>query len=206
MAKSPRSKSIFLRFFAAFAVWAVLSALGYVYGLKVVQTLEPYYLSIIEMAHPNYEARMDYDVNETESYLELYVTAVKPIEYAPGKAVAPGTSIGPTKITVFHTMVPLIIFGVIVLVWPVKSLAEYAILLAVSIPGALLVTGITSPFQMLGLLDTAFIGAAAKHGFAYESGAYEWMKFTEGGARWLIPILLGMLCGRLANKIATLRQ
>ena len=196
-----RSGALLKRFLAAIFVWLALSILGYMYGGSLVKTLEPYYKSIIEMAHPEYVARIDYDDNKSEPAIELWVTAKKPISYAPGQTVAAGTTIGPTKVTIFHTMVPLIIFGVIVLVWPVKSLKEFALLLLFALPGALIVTGITSPFQMLGLLDTAFIGAAARHGVEYQSGAFDWMRFTEGGARWLIPIIVGILCGRLANKL-----
>ncbi len=195
------AKTLYIRFFIAFLVWAGLSVLGYFHGIKLIKLFEPYYVAVVETAHPNYEARIDYDDNPTEPYIELYVTAVKPIPYAPGKAVPAGQTIGPTKITTFHTMVPLIIFAVIVLVWPVKSVAEYLLLLAIAIPGLLIVTGVTSPFQMLGLLDTAFISAAAQIGYEYESGAFAWMKFTEGGARWLIPVLTAILCGWIANRV-----
>ncbi len=196
-------KKLYLRFVFAIVVWAVLSVLGFFHGIKLVKTLEPYYVWVVELAHPEYSARIDYDENEVEPSIELYVTALKPITYAPGKVLAAGTTVGPTKITIFHTMVPLIIFGVIVLVWPVKSVLEFFILISLSLAGALIVTGITSPFQMLGLLDTAFIEASAKAGYIYPSNNFEWMKFTEGGARWLIPVLTGIVCGRLANKLAS---
>lgn len=194
-------KKLYLHFFIAFLAWASLSALGYFYGPKLVKLLEPVYIEIIETAHPEYEARIDYDLDGHEQYIELYVTAIKAIDYAPGQSLPAGRSIGPTKITIFHTMVPLVIFGVIVLAWPANSLREFILRLAFAIPGTLIVTGITSPFQLLGLLDTAFIQAAAQVNFAYESGNYEWMRFTEGGARWLIPILVGILCSWGANKL-----
>ena len=183
------AKKLYIRFIVAFFIWAALSVLGYFHGIKLIKLFEPYYVAVVETAYPNYEARIQYDDNPTEPYIELYVTAVRAIPYAPGKAVPAGQTIGPTKITTFHTMVPLIIFAVIVLVWPVKSVKEFLVLLAVSVPGLLVVTGVTSPFQMLGLLDTAFISAAAQLGYAYESTAFDWMRFTEGGARWLIPVL-----------------
>lgn len=195
------TKKLYARFIIAFFIWAALSVVGYFHGIKLIKLLEPYYISVVETAYPDYEARIAYDENPTEPYIELYVTAVKPIPYAPGKAVPAGRTIGPTKITTFHTMVPLIIFAVIVLVWPVKSVKEYLVLLAVAVPGLLIVTGVTSPFQMLGLLDTAFINAAAQMGYLYESKAFAWMKFTEGGARWLIPVLTAILCGWIANKV-----
>lgn len=196
------SKKIYLRLLLAFFVWASLSAIGLFHGIKLIKTLEPYYIEVIETAYPQYKAKIEYEEDNLEPYVVLWVTALKPIEYAPQKFLEAGRSVGPTKVTVLHTMVPLVIFGVIVLVWPVKSLTEFAILIALAVPGALLVTGITSPFQMLGLLDTAFIQAAAQEGYVYKSQAFNWMQFTEGGARWLIPILVGIICARLASWLA----
>jgi len=157
------TKSIFDRFVLAFFIWAVLSAVGFLYGNQFIKVFEGYYLAVIETVHPEYSANITYDNDPSDPKITLFVTALKDIHFAPGKTLPAGTNVGPTKITVFHTMVPIIIFGVIVLAWPVKSMTEFVLLL------------LYSP-------------------------AFTWMKFTEGGARWLIPILVGILCAALANK------
>ena len=54
----------------------------------------------------------------------------------------------------------------------------------------------TAPFQLVGLIELAIHEAAtAQHLDHPIPLTLSWMVFMEGGGRWVLPILAGLLCG-----------
>ena len=71
-----------------------------------------------------------------------------------------------------------------------------------AVPALLFVSAVTTPIQLLGNLEIGFINAAMAAGFTREpSWILNWMLLTEGGARWLIPVLVGVACGAMVRRL-----
>lgn len=197
-------KKIKLILAKALLACAVLLLLGHqtALGEYLIRALTPVYETVIEAVHPEFQADISIEADRDEPSIVLDVTALRDIPYTPSKSLPAGTSVKGTEATILHSLVPVVILLTTMLVWPVQRFAQRILMIALAVPALLLVTSVTTPLQMLGLLETAFNNAALKHGFARETPTVlSWMFFTEGGARWLIPILVGVSCGALVNKL-----
>ena len=198
-------KKLRLILLKALAAGAVLLLLGHqtALGESLIRLLTPVYESVIEAVHPDFKADISVETDRSEPSLVLDVTALRDIPYTPDKSLPAGTTVRGTEATILHSLVPVVILLTTMLVWPVQGISQRMLMMILAIPALLLVTSVTTPLQMLGLLETAFNNAALKHGFTRETPTVlSWMFFTEGGARWLIPILVGVSCGALVNKFS----
>ena len=182
-----------------FVVWLVLSLGGYVWGHYAINALTPYYAWVIEQVDGNYQANV-FIREETEPKVVLAATALRAVAIVPGKNLAAGKTIE-SSITVLHALVPLVILLTIIIVFPLSNWNQRLLLLALTVPALLLVSLLTAPLQLLGNLEIGFMNAAAKLGFSKEQPwVLQWMLLTEGGGRWLIPVLAGVGCGGIARK------
>ncbi|NNL56908.1 MAG: hypothetical protein HKO71_04095 [Pseudomonadales bacterium] len=93
------------------------------------------------------------------------------------------------------------------IVFPLSNWRQRVLLLLLGIPAFFLVTSLTAPLQLLGNLEIGFMNAAAKLGFKKEYPlVLDWMLLTEGGGRWLLPVLAGIGAGGIARNFFTLKQ
>lgn len=186
----------------AVAVWLALSLAGFFWGDRLINMLTPYYEYVVETTNPDYIASIRIDADKTEPSIVLAATALKALPITAELSLAAGKTIE-SSITVLHALVPIVILLTFLLVWPVKQLNQRLILVILAIPAIYLVSTFTAPLQLLGQLEIGFVNAAAKYGVLYEqSWVLKWMLVTEGGGRWLIPVLTGVLCGSLVNRFA----
>jgi len=187
----------------AFAAWLLLSLAGQFWGVGLVSNALPYYETIVEKANPDYHAeiRTEYDEKKHDTNIVVAATALKALPITPGRSLPGGNTIE-ASVTVKHTLVPLIILLCTLIAFPLKNLRQTLALCAMAIPAVLLVSAVTTPIQLLGNLEIGFINAAVAAGFNREpSWILDWMLLTEGGARWLIPVLVGIACGGIVRRL-----
>lgn len=184
----------------AFVVWLGLSLAGFFQGEHLITSLTPYYKFVIEKVNPDYQARL-YIQHGDENKVTLAATALKSMPIAPNNDLPAGKSIE-SSITVLHALVPIVILLTIHITFPVNAINQRLLLLGLAIPALFFVSALTAPLQLLGNLEIGFVNAAAQFGYAREkSWILEWTLLTEGGGRWLIPLLTGIGCGGLARKV-----
>ncbi len=187
----------------AFIAWLVLSVAGQFWGEQLVSQFIPYYENVIERVNPDYhaEVRTEFDAKKNDTHLIVAATAVKAMVITPERALPGGRTIE-ASVTVKHTLVPLIILMVICLAFPLRSLKQRAVLLLAAIPAVLLVSAVTTPLQLLGNLEIGFVSAANADGYSRDpSWILNWLFLTEGGGRWLIPLLVGIGLGAAVRKL-----
>lgn len=191
-----------------FLSWLVLSIAGFFFGERAITQLIPLYETVAETVRPEFHARIYLDDDKTEQHVVLASTALKAVPITNTSALNAGRTVE-SKITVFHTMVPLIILIVTFIAYPVSNVTQRLSLIAIGVPiGLGLVSMLTAPMQLLGQLEVGFLNAAAQAGFNREpSWVFNWFRFTEGGARWFLPLLIGLglsagLCKLVGNQEA----
>lgn len=194
--------NIYLRLaLKAFLFWLAFSLAGFFWGDRLVQALLPFYEWTIEQLNGDYHIDTRIDGEPGSKNVVMAATALRNVAILPDRNLEAGKTIE-SSITVLHALVPLVILLTTLCVFPLNNLKQRAVLLALGIPALFLVSALTAPPQLLGNLEIGFINAAAKHGFMRErSMVLEWMLMTEGGGRWLIPILVGVLCGAAVRSL-----
>jgi hypothetical protein len=180
----------------ALLVWMALSLVGFFWGNPLIGTLLPYYEVVVQQVNTNYQPAIHIVEKENDAdNIVLTATALKSLAITPQQALPAGRTIE-SSITVLHALVPLVILFTIIIVWPVDNIKQRAALLLLAIPALFFVSALTAPIQLLGQLEIGFVNAAMQYGFTRDhSWALNWMLFTEGGGRWLIPLLTGISCG-----------
>lgn len=202
-AQSGYGKLVAISSIKAFAAWLLLSLAGQFWGVGLVSNALPYYETIVERANPDYHAeiRIEYDENKHDTNIVVAATAVKALPITPGRSLPGGNTIE-ASVTVKHTLVPLIILLTTLIAFPLKNLRQSLALCVMAIPAVLFVSAVTTPIQLLGNLEIGFINAAVAAGYSREpSWILNWMLLTEGGARWLIPVLVGIACGAIVRRL-----
>ncbi|MGB5325355.1 MAG: hypothetical protein WBN40_08035 [Pseudomonadales bacterium] len=192
--------SLYLRLaFKAFIFWLLFSLAGFFWGDKLISLLTPMYEWTIEQASKNYHADVHLN-DDAERKVILAATALRNIVIVPGRDLEAGKTIE-ASITVLHALVPLVILLTTLVVYPLKNSRQRIALLLLGIPALLLVSILTAPLQLLGNLEIGFMNAVQKLGYSKEvPWVIDWMLLTEGGGRWLIPLLVGILCGAAVGK------
>ncbi len=191
--------------FKALAIWLVLSLAGFFWGQKLVETLIPFYETVAESASTGYQARM-YIEEAHETKIVMAATALQAQPISPKRSVPAGTTLE-SKITVLHALVPLVILLTVMFSWPLKQGRQWLMLAILAIPALLFVSAATAPLQLLGWHEIAFIEASARDGHSRpEPWVVSWMKLTEGGGRWLLPVLTGVACAAVAQRLGATRS
>ncbi len=88
-----------------------------------------------------------------------------------------------------HALVPLVIFFCVVCAAPARDLRERFWQFTLALPVALVVLTLTTPFQLVGLIEMAIQQQAEQLGIErVPSLALIWMVAMEGGSRRVFPI------------------
>ena len=184
----------------ALGIWLVISLLGFFWGQKLVETLIPFYEVVAESASEGYQANI-YIEQGHEAKIVLAATALQAQPISPKRSVPAGTTLE-SRITVLHTLVPLVILLTVMFSWPLKTSRQWLLLALMIVPAILLVSAVTAPLQLLGWHEIAFQEASARDGFGRPvPWVVDWMTLTEGGGRWLIPVLTGVACAAIAQRL-----
>lgn len=185
----------------ALVVWASLAILGFIYEERVSSTLAPYYEWVTNKITHGYIHKVSVASGEKE-HLWLISTPLENIAITPDLFWPAGKTIPPAKVTSLHTLVPIVILLTILFSFPMKTLKQRISLWIMAIPGILIIAALTTPIQMLGLLELGFIEGAAKYNHYREPTLIiKWNLAMEGGGRWLLPILTALLLIYLVKAI-----
>lgn len=180
-------------------VWIVISALGYFYGQKVIDSSLPLMKSFAQNITDDFYVNFFW---EKENSRMLMIDAnfgvpkisIQALGINPGASVSAGTNVE-------HILVPLILLFLIAICWPVSKWKHRGYLLLLSVPAATVTLLLTTPFLLVGKVETLLQEQASTMKVVREKPLYlDWMLFTEAGGRWLLPISLGLLCVWFINS------
>ena len=137
--------------------WLALSVLGYVAGERLITFSRPLLAASIGQIAPDLHGPLALVVHQGERHLRFDAQAVRPIALGRGLVVPAGQAL-PSSASVFHVLVPLVILGTLIGAWPARSAAEQIRVVILGIAGAALVLALTTPFQLVGLIELALAG------------------------------------------------
>ena len=191
------NKAIGLLAAKGLVIWLALSLIGFFDGDKLINTLLPFYETVTEAASNGYAANIQIE----EDDIKFYATTLTAQPITPVRSLPAGSTVQ-ASIIVLHALVPIVILFTVILTWPASCLKQRLYFLAISIPALLFISATTVPIQLLGQLEIGFQNAALKAGLSREEPfVLTWMLLTEGGGRWLLPVLTGLASCALMTKL-----
>jgi hypothetical protein len=174
--------------------WSLLSAAGVLWGRYAVELLIPFLTATTEAVSTSYTPLLTYSSRPDGDQLLMTAYVMQPIYVDSDLTLNPGATIT-VGIDELHVLVPLVILFTALLAWPVASRRERALLVALGLPSAFIVSGLTVPFLLAGKIAMMLGDYAARVGENRSSPLLvSWMIFGESGGRWLIPLVAAFLC------------
>jgi len=187
-----------------FLAWLVLSGLAGYFGEWLVKGLFPLLKAVMMTMTPELAPSMKLvklAQSELEYSVELSAWVLRPIYLNAGQYIPPGTDLK-SSAHLLHVLVPLVIEGTILLVWPVQRWPQRFLLIALGLLTAILVVTATLPAHLLGKLEISFQDVALTGQNPRPVPWFvDWMVFCEMGGRWLLGIAAAWLCIQLQRGL-----
>ncbi|MDG2472147.1 MAG: hypothetical protein P8M71_03420 [Pseudomonadales bacterium] len=188
-------------FFKVILVWLTLSLVGFFWGKNLVSLMTPFYAIVTEAVSTDYVAAISVEESQVDSVV-LSATTIRAREISPLiKPIAAGKTLQ-SSAGVLHTLVPIVIFLTIVLSWPVKSLKQLLWIVLFSVPSFFCISALTTPIQLLGLIEMAFQDYAIQNNLDRDPLWVLHLNFlNEGGFRWFLAASFALACGAISEKM-----
>lgn len=180
--------------------WLCLSIAGYLGGEKIVELCRPLLGIAISIIGPDYSNALRIVDKAGERHLLLDAHALRPIPLGAGITVPPLQAL-PASASVVHILVPIVILFSVILAWPARNAGERLRMLAYGVPGGLAVLLLTTPAQLVGLIEIALQEYATSHGSPRPTPyVLNWMFLMEGGGNWVLPVGVALLAVAAARR------
>jgi hypothetical protein len=174
--------------------WLALSGLAWYGGAGLGQALLPLVEEVIMSMTSEVSPSLKLVPSTSDYSIELSAWVLTPIYINASQYIPPGTELK-SSTHLLHNLVPLVIEGSILLVWPVQRRSQRLLLIGLGLLTATLVIMATLPALLLGQMEISFQDAA-------ETGKnprpvswfVDWMVSCELGGRWLLAIAAAWLC------------
>jgi hypothetical protein len=168
--------------------WLLLSGLVWYGGAWLVQGLLPLIKAVIMSITSEISPSLKLMPSTSDASIELSAWVLKPIYLNVSQFIPPGTELK-SSAHLLHSLVPLVIEGSILLVWPVRRWRQRWLLMTFGLLTASLVIMATLPALLLGQLEISFqdVAITGKNP-RMVPWFVDWMVFCELGGRWLLAI------------------
>lgn len=185
-------------------VWLAVSILVFIFSAEVLNALTPFLTLVFNSLVDNYHGAITVVQGTAQDTLSVRVTILKPI-YIEKIPVAPPGYVLSTGTDIVHNLVPIVIFVTGLLSWPTKTLSDRFLLCLIGIPFLLLLIALSIPTLLMGHIEATMLNAAqnlADHDLATPF-IMNWVVFIETGGRWLLPLMLLVICVLILNSSRT---
>lgn len=186
----------------ALLVWLIFSGLGWYFQNAVGHALLPLFEATIRMLAPEFGSGLKIVTQGHEQIIQLNVRLLKPFAisqqygFPAGKEFQAGSHL-------IHTLVPIIIELTLLMVCPVQTFQQRALLLVLGLIFIVPVSAAITPALLLGLIEINFQETASAIGIVRpDPFILSWMLFCEGGGRWLLPVVAAWVCIYLLNALS----
>lgn len=182
--------------------WLVLSALGFVAGEHLIGLSRPALSWMLTQLAPELTGPLDLIDHRGQRHLRFDARTTSALTLGPTLAIPAGQPL-PSSASLAHVLVPLVIFASLVLAWPARNGAEFGRRLVYGGVGGLLVLLLTTPVQLIGLIELAVQSYTEQQGAPRAPPlVLQSMLMLEGGGRWALPVALATLVIGLARPRA----
>ncbi|MGE0373250.1 MAG: hypothetical protein AB7Q01_15395, partial [Gammaproteobacteria bacterium] len=104
-------------------------------------------------------------------------------------------------------LVPLVILVTAMAALPLRRSREWAWLAVAALPLGALTLVVTTPYQLVGLIDIAVQQYAHAAGIPRpEPWRLRWMLFLEGGGRWVMPVVFALVGFAFARGMGSMSE
>jgi hypothetical protein len=183
------------------AAWLVLSALGYWQGAAFLRLCAPLISATVRLIAPQLTSHVEIVTDQAQAEVLLDARVARPLRLDAQHVIPTGQPL-PSRANAIHALVPLVIFFCVAFAAPARDRRERALSLVLAFPIALTVLVLTTPFQLVGLIEMAIQQHADSRGIVRpEPLSLTWMIFLEGGGRWLLPVAAALLNVSLAARL-----
>lgn len=199
---SPRE--LFTLTLKALLAWLVLSGLVWYFGGWLAKGLFPLLKAVIMTMTSEISPSLKL-IPSTQALpddtIELSAWVLHPLYINASVGIPPGTELKASA-HLLHALVPLVIEGSILLVWPVQRWQQLLVLMVFGLLTAVLVIMATLPAQLLGTLEISFQEVAMSGNHPRSVPWFVgWMVFCEMGGRWLLAIVAAGWCIQLQRGL-----
>lgn len=178
--------------------WCALSATGYLLVRPLLTAFIPMMQVMIDTMQSDYMAHLSIVDVQGNARLLMSCTAARPLLFPNGHMIALFGTVDCAYIDAVHALVPIIIFLVAVVGWPIGNSVERRRRILASLLMLPLVVALTTPIALVGLEKMArnpdrFGGADGQL-----TSLMQPFVLMEMGGRWLLPLVAALVCIRLA--------
>jgi hypothetical protein len=181
--------------------WALLSGLGFWHGETLFAASTALMTEAVHWIEPRLASSVQLTTASADAALVLDASVAMPLALDNERAIPTGTAITP-QMSVAHALVPLLILLSVSLAVPVRSWRERALGVAIAAPFAWAFAITLAVFHLLGLVEMDLQTTAESLGITRPPPLLlSLLVFMEGGGRWLLALLAGVLPTLLARRL-----
>ena len=181
--------------------WTLVSGLGFWQGATLFAASTGLMTEAVHWLEPRLTCSVQLVTAGADAALVLDASVAIPLPLNSERAIPTGTAITP-QMSVAHALVPLLILLSVNLAVPVRSWRERALGLAIAAPMAWAFAITLAVFHLLGLVEMDLQTTAESLGITRPPPALlSLLVFMEGGGRWLLSVLAGVLPTLLARRL-----
>ncbi len=175
------------------AAWAVASTVGYVVGSALLRPGLPAVASAVQWLAPYLSTEVTIVGDDAAAQIQLNARVHDPIVLGSGYIIPVGQAT-PARANVIHALVPLVIFFSVLVAVPVDNWRQRVLGLVVGLPFGYALLLLTTPFQLVGLIEASVQQLAAELGLSRPPLlVLRWMLLMEGGGRWALPVAAALV-------------
>jgi hypothetical protein len=188
------------------AAWLTLSALGFLFGKEIISPLLPFISWVVGLIEPGISPLVTVQPHQANEIIHLSATTLRSLEVSKSLLIPEGLRLTAAG-SLAHALVPLVILWTLVVAWPMATARERISLLLLTLPATLITVALTTPFLLVGRMEIMLSEMAFQRGEQrQEPLVLTWLLFTEGGGRWLLPIIMAVSCILIARRPDTPRK
>lgn len=182
--------------------WLGLSVLGFLFGKEFISTLLPFVSWMVGLIEPGISPLVTVQQHQGNEMVHLSATTLRSLEISKSLVIPEGLRLTAAG-SLAHALVPLVILWSLIIAWPAEVLREKVALLLLSLPATLITVALTTPFLLVGRVEIMLGEIAFQRGEQREEPfTLTWLLFTEGGGRWILPIILAAICVVAAKRLS----
>lgn len=188
-------------------VWALLCAATIGFGRPALSLALPLFDRVIAALQDDFVASVEMAQDGQAWVLRMQPTLVRAARLNAELAMPAGTRLRWFVTHVDHTLVPPLLFLMVLLAWPAERRSELLVRLTTAVPALVLILASTAPVQLVGQVQmvqaelSTLAGASPR-----EPALVTLMVFMESGGRWLLPLTCGVLCIALGRWLGGSRR
>lgn len=183
--------------------WVLVSAAGFIFSREAVSPFLPYFSFVIHEVQHDFLPTLDITGHGGQIELRMSALAIRDIPLNSDRHIPALSRIDYTTTNLTHVLVPAVLLLSALVAWPVKNFHEIFYRIVFGVGALVIVMGLTTPLFLAGRFEMWLSDTGAP---SVSTWLVDWVIFTEGGGRWLLPIVAAVAAVSLARFLVQPRD